>query len=88
MRADLWFLLDAGWAEEGKGSGANIWMNATKWPFDIPERNNSAPTQRLSRFDAAVRKLGWKGGGLWFGALNDFSKPDAPESGGGAESKE
>ena len=78
VRADLWFLLDAGWAEEGKGSGANIWMNATKWPFDIPERNSSAPTQRLSRFDAAVRKLGWKGGGLWFGALNDFSKPDAP----------
>ena len=25
-----------------------------------------------------MRKLGWKGGGLWFGALNDFSKPDAP----------
>jgi hypothetical protein len=79
-RSDLWFLLDAGWAEDGKTNGSNIWMNATKWPFDIPERNSTSPTDRLRRFNAAVQKLGWKGGALWFGALNNFEKSDAPFS--------
>eukprot|EP01043_Picozoa_sp_COSAG02_P035613 COSAG02_NODE_2561_length_8528_cov_8.976391_6_plen_495_part_00 len=77
-RADLWFLLDAGWSESGKGSGSNIWMNASKWPFDIPERNDTSPTVRLKKFDEAVRALGWRGGGLWFGALNDFDKAETP----------
>jgi hypothetical protein len=34
----------------------------------------------LRRFNAAVQKLGWKGGALWFGALNNFEKSDAPFS--------
>ena len=54
-------------------------MNATKWPMNLAnERNHTAPTERLGRFNRAVQKLGWRGGGLWFGALNDFSKVDAP----------
>ena len=79
-RADLYFLLDAGWAEDGRGPGANLWMNATKWPFDIPVRNDTTPTARLARFNAAVRARGWRGGALWFGALEELTKPGAAYS--------
>ena len=74
-RADLFFVLDAGWAEEGKlpdGSRAPCdVLNATKFaPFGGASVPNA---QRLRRLNSAVAALGWRGAGLWFGSFADGS---------------
>ena len=83
---DLFLLLDAGWADEHQGhhgghvntSCDNVCMNSTKFPFAMDA--NASPTARLTAFNAAAKKHGWRGGALWFGALGSLTKADAPHS--------
>ena len=85
-RNDLFLLLDAGWAEEHQGrhhghvntSCDNVCMNATKFPFGIGAHAN--PAARLAAFNAAAKQRGWRGGALWFGALESLTKADSAYS--------
>ena len=52
-------MLDAGWSDDGKGRTANVFMNATKFPFNLePNSTGTAPTARLKAFNDAVIAAG------------------------------
>lgn len=85
-RQDLFLLLDAGWADEHQGhrghhvntSCDQVCMNATKFPFATDSHTN--PTARLAAFNTAAKRHGWRGGALWFGALESLTKADSAHS--------
>ena len=74
-RGDLFLVLDAGWADEGRGATGDQ-LNRTKWaPFfngtinGRPSNPGGSNVEALRLLNARAMALGWRGAGLWFGSF-------------------
>ena len=71
-RRDLFLVLDAGWAEEGRGTTGDQ-LNRTKWAPFFDNNTASDPggsnAEALRRLNARAVAFGWRGAGLWFGSF-------------------